>query len=640
MAKDMTRGITPGVKVRRALITSSGFLPEADPRAIAHLEVLNKLLSKQIFDKDAKAGSAPRHGGLDPVVVLKAPLTPRRTKAPWWANDSLARKLKGAHVHGDNITLAEYIDKTPQLSQLNYEFDELLLSTKSTLPQNIRAVLDDDYAAIRDYLVAYAYLFKGIKEIHGLKNFAFAGPNGAMKVIEYAAVGAGREVIKEKALDFDDLDDDDSQIVKDIKKALAKPESDTNKLSLSISTFESGVLAIADDNLFDGTYLKLIKNVNIAQIPQKFVPDLVDYMKQFEKTTKIVVTNANVDYVAAQFLGDVNGLTASVSAEPSTSQPSEKDFEVDFIVDDSSQIVVSRAAVKCAAQLYYSMVVGDELNVFGAVDYFTRRYLLRGGVEVTDARLRDHLQEYVFSNRFRDLKTGEVLDRTRPGERQVFYRQVFNAEGPESADLFVNEDFPRHWKILMLECAEYLERAQDSPHPDNFVSRGKVEQAVEDLQYNLSTHCSGMANVISPLIYAETSFVIKKLFQHPDVVKQVAPTGGTWWRVVERLLTEMNGSRPRATVLYNKAKYGYDIIRSVAEYTPGVFENDARFSDFISSVDAFITTQSILQHALEESLKGEEQEEEARNGPAMPAPVGVSAPPASNGSAPSDDWDF
>jgi hypothetical protein len=329
-----------------------------------------------------------------------------------------------------------------------------------------------------------------------------------------------------------------------------------------------------------------------------------------------------------------------VSTDASTSSPSDKDFDVEFIVDDSSQIIVSKAAVKCAAQLFYSMVLGDELNVFGAVEYFTKRYLLRGGVEVTDPRLRDDLQEYVFSNRFTDLTTGEVLDRTRPAERQVFYRQVFSAPGPEMADSFVNDDFPRHWKILMLESAEYLERAQDSPNPDSYVSRQKVAQAVEDLQYNLSTHCTGMANVITPLIYAEANFVIKKIFQHPDVVKQVAPIGGTWWRVVERLLSEMSGSRPRATVLYNKAKYGYDIIRSIAEYNPATFENDADFSAFISSVDAFITTQSILQHALEDALKGEEGDEEARNGRAMPAPVGVAAPPGSNGHGPSDDWDF
>jgi hypothetical protein len=629
--------------VRRSLITSSGFLPEADPGVSAHLEELNTFLGKRIFDQAAKAGAARRGGagGEDPVDVLKQPLTPKRSEAlaprpPRWANPSLVLTLKNANERDDRITLADYIDKTNQLSELKYRFDELILNERPTLPPNVKVVLDGDYGAIRDYLVAYAYLFKGIREIHGLKNFVFAGRDGIAKVIEYAAVSAARDLIKEKAFDVDNLDDDDSQIVKDITAALGK----TGKLSLSVSTFDSDVLAIVDDNLFDGKYLKLIERVTIADIPSKFTDGLVEYMKQFEQTTKIPISGANVNYVAAQFLGEVNGISASISTDPSTAPPSEKDFDVDFIVDDSSQIVVSKAAVKCAAQLYYSMVLGDELNVFGAVDYFTKRYLLRGGVEVSDPRLRDHLQEYVFSNRFKDLKTGEVLDRTRPAERQVFYRQVFSAPGPEMADAFVNDDFPRHWKILMLECAEYLERAQDSPNPDNYVSRQKVAQAVEDLQYNLSTHCTGMANVITPLVYAEANFVIKNIFQHQDVVKQVAPIGGTWWRVVERLLSEMNGSRPRATVLYNKAKYGFDIIRSIAEYNPATFENDADFSTFISSVDAFITTQSILQHALEDALKGEEGEEEARTERAMPAPVGVGAPPASNGHAPSDDWDF
>ena len=68
--------------------------------------------------------------------------------------------------------------------------------------------------------------------------------------------------------------------------------------------------------------------------------------------------------------------------------------------DDTVDVAVSRAAVKCAAQLYYTMVLGDELDVFGAVNFFTHRYLLRGGIEITDDRLRDDLQDYVFSNQF------------------------------------------------------------------------------------------------------------------------------------------------------------------------------------------------------------------------------------------------
>jgi hypothetical protein len=41
-------------------------------------------------------------------------------------------------------------------------------------------------------------------------------------------------------------------------------------------------------------------------------------------------------------------------------------------------IQVSATAVKCAAQLYYAMTIGDELDVFNVVNYFTHKYLIRG----------------------------------------------------------------------------------------------------------------------------------------------------------------------------------------------------------------------------------------------------------------------
>jgi hypothetical protein len=308
-------------------------------------------------------------------------------------------------------------------------------------------------------------------------------------------------------------------------------------------------------------------------------------------------------------------------------------------------VQVSRAAVKCAAQLYYGMVAGEELNVFAIADYFTHKYLVRGEIEIIDSRLRDDLQGYVFSNRFTDLKTGKLVDRTRGAERQMFYRQVF-AEGNAQVteDVIVNQDFPQLWNCLMLMSAEYLERAQASFNPDSFVSRQKVMQAVEDLQYNLSTHCTGMANVITPLIYAELNFVVQRIFMHPEVLRQVVPVGATWWRVVERLYMEMQHARPKATVLYNKAKLGHDIIAGIADYNPATFEDDANFSAFISNVDAYITTQSILQEALTDDLKRDQEKPPLPPSPspypapaAAPEPVG--APAGANGK-PGDDWDF
>jgi hypothetical protein len=130
---------------------------------------------------------------------------------------------------------------------------------------------------------------------------------------------------------------------------------------------------------------------------------------------------------------------------------------------------------------------------------------------------------------------------------------------------------------------------------------------------------------------------------HPEVLRQVVPAGGTWWRVVEQLYMAMRNARPRATVVYNKAKLGHDIIRSIAEYNPATFEDDKNFSAFISNVDAFITTQSILQDSVSDSLRREDAEEEEAAEGGSPSMYTNSNGAASNGAqngGGGDEWDF
>jgi hypothetical protein len=204
----------------------------------------------------------------------------------------------------------------------------------------------------------------------------------------------------------------------------------------------------------------------------------------------------------------------------------------------------------------------------------------------------------------------------------MFYKQVFNAGAAitdnDLAQILVpNPDYPKLWKVLILETAKYIQQAQAAFYPDQYVPRGNIQQAVEDLQYNLSTHCIGMVNVVSPMIYAELDFVIRRILMHDEVMRQIVPAGATWWRVVETLYLAMRNTRPRSTVLYNKAKLGYDILKDVANDDTATFENDDVFFEFVSNVQAFITTQSILQ----------QDEEEDANAPTDTTAVPATQPP-------------
>jgi hypothetical protein len=118
---------------------------------------------------------------------------------------------------------------------------------------------------------------------------------------------------------------------------------------------------------------------------------------------------------------------------------------------------------------------------------------------------------------------------------------------------------------------------------------------------------------MTPLMYAELDFVVNRILSHKEVRKHLVPGGGSWWKVIEKLAADRN-QRVRASVHYNKARLGYSLIREIAAYTPARFEQEAPFNAFISNMEAFITTQSILQ---EESGE-EDAERESRGTPWSP----------------------
>lgn len=636
MVTNLTFDGSSPFRIKRPLITTNGFVSDVDATIKSQLDELNQLLGKRIFSREAhlkemsaevdvkKKGEAR----LTIQALLAKPLTPKRIPHNDWKSDSLVYQFNRDPESPDNLTLSDYIDMTADLSALKYAFQSNISANWFNLDYNTKTVLDG-YPAISDYLIAFAFYEMGSRDVNGLKNFILSNRLGTKNVANYAIVSAARTIIDQEQLKVTGYDEDTSAIVAQITAA---------GLSLSSASFKTSLQTLINDFIFNSTESALIDGSAIGALPPGIKPLLIKYIKH----SPVPITKANVNYFLPLFISQIQGTTEIADPTQVDTAESDKDFDVQFLEDDNSLIQISKSAVKCAAQLYYGMILGDELDVFNTVNFFTHKYLIRGGIEIQDSNLREDLQMYVFSNRFTDPQTKKIVDRTRPAERQMFYRQVFDYGNTQiTDDIILNKEFPKLWKVLILESAKYLERAQASFYPDSYVSRQNVMQAVEDLQYNLSTHCTGVANVITPLIYAELNFVIQRIFMHPEILRQIVPAGGTWWRVVETLYMGMKNIRPKATVLYNKAKLGYEIIRSIADYEPATFEDDKNFSAFISDVDAFITTQSILQEALTDDLKkGDGEEEAGQDGSRRTIPKTADAPALPGAKTGNDEWDF
>ena len=257
--------------------------------------------------------------------------------------------------------------------------------------------------------------------------------------------------------------------------------------------------------------------------------------------------------------------------------------------------------------MFSAAIMEMDLDIFSLTNYLTTSYLIRNRIDLEDQRLRQNLQQFVFSSRFVDVKSGQTMDKTHDSERQLFYRQVFNiGTGPVPDGVVVNHKFPKLWKQLIPAVKEYLENASSSLSENTFVSKGGVMQIVSGLQNNLSANCTSMAKIISPIINAEWNFIISKILGHPEIIRQVSPSIGSWKGVAETLYAEMKHKNTDASLVYDKVRISNAIIRKIADYDARVFEQDDNFMDFCSLViqlddlNSSITTSQLDQEEVDD----------------------------------------
>jgi hypothetical protein len=638
-------------RIRRPSAASNGFSPPIDALVKTHLDELNALLGTPVFpvrSANVQQRESPKTAAQDEtVMLLSLPLTPKQipkgsNSSTSWADGSLADFLTKHAKDQGTLNLSDKIDQTAALAQLKYAFLDAMQGNGTALNYNARAVLER-YPFITDYLIAYAYHILKVQDIAALKHIVFNNKAGARGIAEYGALSATRNLIEKEQLNVEGYNDDSGAFIKKLREA---------PIPLSETSFGPTVRAKIEEFVFDRDEEDIIDTAvdknKIGILPPGIKPLLVKYIQQ----SPVLITKDNAHLYLPNFILQI--MRNQGASEPTIEDEvvTDNDFSVQFQDDSDTSQEISRASVRCAAQLYHAMVLGEELGVFRAVEHLVyKRLVTKGGLRIESEALRKAIKAYVLEESFIDLKNGDMNKRTRPAERQMFHRQVFNegkAQVPE--DLFLNEEFKQLWKVLMVESARYLQSAQASVNPESFVSRQNVMQAVEDLQYNLSNSCTGMATLMAPLADAELNFVLERVLKHPEIVRQIVPKGGNWKNVVDQLNAEQDDYPGNATTLYNKARLGQLIIEAIADYTPAAFEDDAVFSDFISKVDAFITTQSILSRPrpkrswgmpvpdgdgrrdrlaeIMPDMKADAEREEAQPAPAKGAPAGR------------DEWDF
>ncbi|HEX2532101.1 MAG TPA: hypothetical protein VHK69_00120 [Chitinophagaceae bacterium] len=606
---------------RRPIFISNGLVDDLDEPARKQIKQLSKVLGQRMlsgFDIHLPASPAPAPSVTGTAAVSKAVGgTPSSTIKPLDEDNLDWVDLLPPTFTGKLQTFEEIIDKKGD-SSLLFEVQELI--TNSALGYNASKLLKE--ASLLHFLFCKAKYEEKFEKAPAIFKYVSNETAGGIKLVhDYIVKKAALQMVEDERIEVGDPDKFRENITARIK---------TQKLEFAERLFSAELKSIVRKVVYDQKEYTIVNKVkDQLNIADEDVPKLVQYIKK----SKIEIDDDNAPYFLSIALSQIK-----TSGSPYSGGPEEKedlavdDFSVKYYDDDKGVLQVVRENVVCAAQMFYVMTLGDELDIFNVVNLITTKYLPSGKVDIRDKSLLQDLQLYVFSDSFRDIRTGALYKRTNPEERRMFYRQVFSMGQSEMVDgMVLNSDFKTLWEALLTETVKYIQKAERSENPQSFVSRQNIFQAIEDLQYNLSTHCTGMAKVMTPIVNRELDFVIERFLKKEDITRQLAfNNSGSFWKVIERVLRDAHGETPNVAALRTKAVYGHKILNTIANYSPALLNEDNNFHEFVTTVEGFIIAASQLEggDAAREELHAHDELQPNLNGGG-----------AGNGSA-GDDWNF
>lgn len=626
-----------GLRFVRPALLKEGSAAGLHPLAAAALDLLDTRLGRGFDSSSATSGAVSEGTNATPKGRTHDSDLITALTLPIYSHELTVKTLLKVLDQGgdERLTLAEYGDRKGH-TKLYFDVRQYLRNSANGLDYNPRQILA--YPNIVDYLITRAWALDKLDTAEGIFNYLTSAKGSWKRIYDYVVSKATWDWKKQGRIELPDSSVDD-QIVARLQKTL---------VSLEKGAFAARLTALFREYVYDADNLAILEAAEavLGDIPAADVAPLLAYLKQ----SKIPITKDNAAFFVSIALTQLN------NAQPSRSDVADgglsvEDYAVDYYDEATTSLEFDRSSVEAAAMLFYTMVWGDQIGIFEVADRIVGQTATQYQIAVTQQRLADDLALYALDERFEDLKNGGAYRRIPPAERQMFYRQVFGVgQAPVTDGMAVNSEFARLWAVLMTETARYIAKVEENAGVSQAVSPQKVYQAIEDLQYNLSSFCGGMAKVTSPRIYREMDFVVRRLLDSTDVKAALSRRGTpSFWRVIEtvRGTSDLNPLR-------NKGIYGHKILSTIARATPALVEDTTAFGDFISTIDAYIVAESQLSDQGDGAAVGGESDGGGYGAlPGMPSglpgmPSGLPGMPGSQpygagptaGGGGSGDWNF
>ncbi|MCC6411171.1 MAG: hypothetical protein IT270_05910 [Saprospiraceae bacterium] len=612
----------PSFNLTRPKLVADGRLSQPDPKVDTFVKVLDTLFDKKHFDKTNKIDV----GGKDIELA--------------------------DFLNQDINDVTDALKATGSSKKLLKSFRDVVLgSGKTALLFSVQNKLKEQepgftssyllkHEGIFDFLFCTAVYAKEFEEADAIAQFMLETESGGGIQLLYDCI------VKETVTSI--VKDDLLRVTPTQRDAVIKKLQD-QPISLAKGVFSERIHKELNTSVLDSDEMDIIASaetkLNLVFRAEEY-PALINFIRSSNGT----VNKQNAGYILPLALTQLRTNEFKVSSTSNTSL-SDADFSVTYFEDDNAALVLNRENILCAAQNFYVMTLADEMELFNVANRIITKHFNSVGIKIPSKESHNMLKLYLFGDSFKDNKDGNIYKRTVPQERWLVYKGLFDAGDAQVLEgMTVNSEFNNHWEVLLTEVAKYLDKAERSENPEYFVSRQNIMQAIEDLQYNLSSYCTTMAKIAGPVINAELDFVMKEILQNPEITQRLARDGSnSVWKVVEHELAYMRqGSAPNVKALYDKARYGDAIIRAIANYSPALFEQT--FPDFISLVEAYIIADSKLAMMTDERESFIPDEFEEITVPGSNGHYngnghgnyGRTAPHngKTNGHMPADDWNF
>ncbi len=600
--------------------------PVLDPQATRAIEETAELFSTVRFAIPVEGGDNKRYAewldGLRKLIgdpFLQTPDTPNR-----YPNDAISLDLL--------LSRAGEIGRMTRVQRLLKDM---------SLPLNERSILNED--VFFNFLYAMAVYLVELTEDEAIADWLTDsdGNTGAQLFYPFILELAAQNYVERKRVETDTDAEEGPDFEWNTYLLTVGPATN---FSFASGAFRESLTEFIEDFTFRREPIFQVDQA-IASLAISVSPEERTHLQSYFDGDGPALTDSNRDSLVSSALLNYRSRTTH-SIELASTATTPLDYAVVYHKEPRDSSAVDRSNVHCAAQLFYVMVIGDQLGGYHAANLLLEksRNRDRSGrpFNPRSAGLLKALHQYGYEYEF-PVPGADNSTRTREEDRLMFYRQVFDYGSTEIfGQASHNQTFSTLWDSLMVETVRYIEKVERSDRPAEYVSRIPLGRVIEDLQYNLSSQTFGLAKAMAPVMYNELDFIIRRLFSEPEVVQQFGQTNSTsYWRAVENLLQEDRGSSIATTSLVSKAIYGHQILTAVAEYDGASIADDAKFSSLVSHVEAFI-------------IASEQAEDSARslfgnsNNPAADPMADYGAIPGMNGSpvgvpagfGGADDWSF